>query len=455
MALEGVKRQKASSETGGLIELDFTLGLPPSNLLPETTNMIHNSMPIARIYPGIPSFREGLDLFTRLPAFNAPAGQTRASKSSGPLYYDTLLQKHGFKFTRNADHVEVAFLADSFPTDSFSNEYGENFLQKFTDVASEGAASLAQIAGGRSVSEAYTNYATQLASKKGVAGSIGKGALKAGDVARDLFGNMGGAGGMVHTVDKLMAGQRIDFPMVWKSSGFQPSYTMTVRLYNPDPGSERATQKYIVGPIAALMLLGIPVSDDGNTYSWPFIHRIVSDGIYDLDPAFISNITIVKGGDQQQISQKQSLGIVDVRIDFGSLFSTMLASSQDVAKSRPTLRKYLAGMGTTKAVYDYKGQALVNSKVISSTSPKIPKKVVEKTQSRKTNPVSRQTQAAVRVSPPIDKTVALAELQVQLEAAEAQLQACPSFPGLTTTCQISAWNDIERIEARIAEINAS
>ena len=131
--------------------------------------------------------------------------------------------------------------------------------------------------------------------------------------------------------------------MVWKSSGFQPSYTLTVRLYNPDPGSRESTHKFITGPLAAIMLLGIPISTDTITFSWPFIHRIFSPGIYDLDPAFISNITVIKGGDQQQISYKQRLGIVDVRIDFGSLFSTMLATKGNPS-NRPTLKKYLEGI---------------------------------------------------------------------------------------------------------------
>ena len=91
------------------------------------------------------------------------------------------------------------------------------------------------------------------------------------------------------------------------------------------------------------MLLGIPISTDSVTFSWPFIHRIYSPGIYDLDPAFISNITIIKGGDQQQISYKQRLGIVDIRIDFGSLFSTMLATKGD-PRNRPTLKRYLQGI---------------------------------------------------------------------------------------------------------------
>ena len=106
--------------------LDFIIGLPPdlpmeSTIGNKTNTVMRNSMPIAKIYPGIPSFQKGLDLFTRSSAFYG-----------GKTAYSTKLKDHGF--TLGGLHngfLQIAYLADSFPTDSFTNEYGENFLQKF------------------------------------------------------------------------------------------------------------------------------------------------------------------------------------------------------------------------------------------------------------------------------------------------------------------------------------
>ncbi|MCK5601514.1 hypothetical protein KAR91_06595, partial [Candidatus Pacearchaeota archaeon] len=136
----------------------------------------------------------------------------------------------------------------------------------------------------------------------------------------------------------------VDFPQVWKNSGYTPSYTMTVRLYNPNPASLTATQKYIIGPLAALMLLGLPRSKDGSTYNWPFLHQIRAPGIYNLNPAFIQNVAVIKGGDQQSIAWNQRLAMVDVRIDFGSLYNSILAGEEYDSEMRPTLRNYLAAM---------------------------------------------------------------------------------------------------------------
>ena len=365
-----VLQQLTKSETGGIVPLDFVFGMPPAGHFPGTNQIIKASMPIARIHPGVPSFKKGLDLFDRVDSWEGD-----------PLAYHTMLKKHGFSIP-GKEYVEVAYLADSFPTDSFTNEYGENFLQKFTDVASEGAQSLTQIAGGRDLSTAMKNIVGAFGGGKLLemaAGPLGK--------AKEALGTTGGA--MLNMVNKMMAGQRIDFPMVWKTSGFQPSYTMTVRLYNPDPGSRATTRKYIIGPIAAIMLLGIPISDDGSTYSWPYIHRIESPGIYDLEPGFISNITVIKGGDQQQIGWNQQLGIVDVRLDFGSLYSSMMAAPGAVGKDRPTLKKYIAGMDREKEVTDRQGLEIINKQFKEDASLKQPPTRVEKTSQQKQNPRNR------------------------------------------------------------------
>lgn len=345
--------------------IDFIIGLPPDNLVGDTNTVLRNSMPLCRIYPGVPSYTEGLTLFRRASSFASEG------KNKNSLSYLNLLRREGFNLNQFSNQMSqgcilVAFQADSFPTDSFTNEYGENFLQSFTDVASEKAASLMQIMGARSAGAAIEKLTTGL--EKG-GGAVGKGiatGMKAAQkTASSVLSAIPGATGAANLVSALAAGSRIDFPMLWKSSGFQPSYTMTVRLYNPNPGSDSSTKKYIIGPIAALMLLGIPITQDGKTYSWPFIHKIQSPGIYDLDPAFISNITVIKGGDQQQISYKQKLGVVDVRIDFGSLYNSILAGS--TSSGRPTLSSYLDGMQTSKSgVKKFSSTGLTQSQVASN-----------------------------------------------------------------------------------------
>jgi len=339
------------------IVLPNIIGLPPLNIEPRTNSQLLNSMPIAEIEPSWPSFQGGIDLFTLVPAMKR---------------YRKLLLSYGYDIDghESGNSIKVAFLADSFPTDTFQNEYGENFLQKFTDVASEGAASINQFMGTTKATDAVRKVIENLTAAGGVAGAIG-GALGAGgDVLQKIFNAIApsgsGAARSANLVNRLAAGARIDFPQVWKTSTFTPSYTMTIRLYNPNPRSDNATKQYIIGPIAALMLLGIPLTEDGSSYNWPFLHKIRAAGIYNLDPAFIQTITIVKGGDQQQISYNQRLSMVDVRIDFGSLYNTMVAG-RNIRSGRPTLRKYIEAMEGKRSVYDRLGEVNLDSRSISLT----------------------------------------------------------------------------------------
>jgi hypothetical protein len=349
--------------------IDFIIGAPPVSSRdsdssagtirpgPSRQSVIHNAMPIVHIQPGIPNFTRGLDLMGRSPAFSSGSDEYTAGdlgRTGKRNSYVQQLRNLGFSLKQPSPSISgfltCAFLADSFPTDTFTNEYGENFLQKITNVASEGMASLTQMLGGRSITQTAENI---IASAKQAGGWAKSGADLAAsgmqqikNMASNLPSNAM-LGRIANNVDVLAAGGRIDFPMLWKNSTYSPSYTMTIRLYNPDPGSKEATAKFIIGPIAALLLLGLPQSVGEGAYSWPFIHRFYAPGIYNLDPGYIANITVVKGGDQQQISWKQTMGVVDVRIDFGSVFNSILSNASS-SRNRPTLKGYLEAMSSQK-----------------------------------------------------------------------------------------------------------
>lgn len=326
-----------------LSPLNNTYGLPPTTWLSD--EMIINSMPVFEIIPCKPHFESGLNLF---------------SVHEDTQAYLDILGKHGYS---TSTPIRLAFIADNFPTDSFTNDYGETFLQKFTDVASQGMSQLAQMTGAETGTDAIRKIGQFTSGigndMEGTLGSIlktGGGGMQ--NIANSLnqfkqsLQNQSGAGGLigggVGVVDKMLAGHRVDFPQVWRNSGFTPSYTATIRLYNPNPASDSSTEKHIIGPLAVILCLALPRSDDGRTYNWPFFHKIKATGIYGLDPAVITNVTVIKGGDQQQIAYNQRLGIVDVRIDFTSLYNSILQEEgSNTLTNRPTLRSYLKSMKDT------------------------------------------------------------------------------------------------------------
>jgi len=309
-----------------------TFGLPPSTYVSDS--MIVNSMPIIEIIPCKPHFDSGLNLF-----------RVEDDRQA----YDKILDNHGFSAP---NPLKLAFIADNFPTDTFVNDYGETFLQKFTDVASQGMSQIMQMTGSDSATEGGKKIAGMLSNAADDFGeSTAGGILKSGasglnQMAESLhnFSQSSGKtlGGSINLIDRMLAGHRVDFPQVWRNSSYTPSYTATIRLYNPYPGNPESTKKYIIGPLASILCLALPRSDDGSTFNWPFFHKIKSKGIYNLDPAVITNITVVKGGDHQQIAYNQNLSVVDVRLDFISLYnSILLEEGKNRSTNRPTLRSYL------------------------------------------------------------------------------------------------------------------
>ena len=320
--------------------LNQTFGLPPSTYVSD--DMVVNSMPVMEITPGKPNFESGLTLFTVNEDWST---------------YTNILGKLGFSLANTP--IKLAFIADNFPTDSFTNEYGETFLQKFTDVASQGMSQIAQMTGSREFTEALGKLGKGFTGVgEDVGGALG-GILRGGGTAfrktgeslkelRSALGENTVMGGGAQLIDRMLAGNRVDFPQIWRSSGFTPSYTATIRLYNPNPANPESTKRHIAGPLAVILCLAIPRSKDGKTFSWPFFHIIKAKGIYNLNPAVITNVTVIKGGDQQQISFNQKLSMVDVRIDFTSLYATMLleeqASISEVDNRRPTVRNYLQSL---------------------------------------------------------------------------------------------------------------
>ena len=299
--------------------------MPPDNIDKRTTDIIRNSMPTAKIWPGTPSFTKGPSIF-------------RVQRNSAK--YNDHLEKLGFRYE---PPIEIAFLADNFPSDSFTNEYGESFLNKMTDVVSSGFSEINQFFGSTNAINTIKGITKNAAGQGGVIGTVGAGAMAGQKALGELSESIGGATGknLANMFGKMAAGGRWDFPQVWKNSGYQPSYSLTVRLFNPNPGNDTATKTFISGPLAAILLLGLPLSDDGQMYSWPFFHHVKCPAIWDLEAAVITNITVIKGGDQQQIAHNQRMGIVDVRIDFGSLYNSIIVAPTLKDKSRTTLESYI------------------------------------------------------------------------------------------------------------------
>lgn len=335
-----------ANNSGDFVTLDPIIGLPPSTYVSDTE--ILNSMPILYITPQKPQIATGSTVFQLINAIQ------EYSNIVHDLNYGVSLP------------LKVAFQADSLPTDTFSNDYTETFLQKFTDVASQGISQIMQMTGADTFAGGVANlgggFSQMGAETGGALGAILKGAggvaqttateLNSIKAALEKSGNANAnlAGGALNTINKMLAGQRVDYPKVWGNSAYSSAFSITIKLYNPNPGNPNSTSKYIIGPLAAILSLATPRTGDGYSYNWPFFHKIEAPGFFRLDPAVITNITVTKGGDHQQLAFTKTLGMVDVRMDFTSLFDTMVLEEPNTPNivSRPTVRNYLETLNFNK-----------------------------------------------------------------------------------------------------------
>ena len=148
----------------------------------------------------------------------------------------------------------------------------------------------------------------------------------------------------------LISGSKVDFRLIWNGSTFSPSYSFTVRLYNPYPQSYDAYKQTIIYPLARLLALMVPLSDSPHTYTFPLLCRVNCPGLFRIYAGYISSLDLIKGGENNDIAFNQLPGTVDIRITINELFSTMVAQKEEdgfvdnADNQRPTLKKYILTM---------------------------------------------------------------------------------------------------------------
>lgn len=311
----------------------------------QSNDLLRNSRLVLDVYPMKAKLQSGISLFTLEQDWET---------------YKQILADCGIAPPKNSgNYVRIACQADSFPNDTFQNDYGDHFLSNIMDFGANGFTQLAQMGGSRQGGLDTVNNIGNVFNQLGASDPdsfLGKVATSAGGAAKgaagwskDKIAQMKASGNttaasIANSMNLLLGGARIDFPMIWKNSTYNPTFSINVRLYNPHPAKETSTNMWIKAPLGALLALGLPIGlqegDDAFGYSWPLFCKVVCKGVFEIKAGAISSITVTKGGEQGSVSFNQRLGIVDVRIDFINLHNVMIAMSSKI-EERPTLKGYL------------------------------------------------------------------------------------------------------------------
>ena len=299
------------------------IGLPPLyynatdsqlNTLLET--LTFNTMPVVALYPAYP-------------AFGAP-DQQKLGLQLYHLDYVKGLEKYNkivksvtskSQLTLNGNCLYVAFLNDTSISEAFSVDFGES---KFEEIGNMGSATLAELrylTGGSDASNAIG--LTGDAMKKGffgnMAGSLLKGVAGATGIMESLMSGIGASG-----LTKIFSGSKIDFPMIWKGVNYGPSYSFTIRLYNPISNNEKEYEDNIIKPLVRLLAFVMPIADSESTFTFPILCGAVCPGLFKVNAGFISSIDVIKGGESNDISYSQRPGSIDIKITIQDLYNTMV-----------------------------------------------------------------------------------------------------------------------------------
>jgi hypothetical protein len=343
-------------ETKLFDEYDRIMGLPPVHEIihrgdyayEQTLNRILQKSLVITLEPvsaqiGAIGEDTGLNLFTvqkyRRMVSNSSGGSTDAGVAS-------LFPKGIPGLKPIGDIFKFAVQAENSFNESWNHDFGESMFENATNVGSSIGSELKQITGATDIFGAFSSLGTAgmtaLRQIPGLSGLLPEESTTPAQPQQQPQQPVQPPNNLMKGVMNIASGSKVDFPMIWRGSSFQPNYSFTVKLWNPYPSSLPHYIKYILNPLYHLLLFMCPLSDSNFTYSYPVLCRMKCPGMGAIDAGFISNLDVVKGGDNNDISFKQRPGTVEVRFSIQSLYSTMIIrGEQDPLEDRPTLDKYM------------------------------------------------------------------------------------------------------------------
>jgi len=340
-----------------ILNNNIPLGLPPldGRIMgmdakgPTPDDAIIDTLPILELSPKTPRLSHSGSEFYRLTA--AMDGGTPVKPSFRQHLKDTyniILKGNG----TSQNTLKYATLNNNPPTESYSNDYEESMFASSTDAASKAVREFTFATGTETAGQGLKTLSKLL--PDALSGTL-TGWGESLDSRLKNSGVSSQAKTIGNAVSGVLMGHKLDFPHIWKSSGWSPSYRAQIRLYNPYPNDSDMTHKYITAPLATLMMFVTPRSVDGHTFFWPWLCSARIAGLFNLKAAYIKTVTVTKGGDDNHIAYNQRPGIVDVTVEIGSLYDTMVnvtKAAHGIKTDTPTVLDYLNEFGACKGWSD-------------------------------------------------------------------------------------------------------
>jgi len=344
------------------MQLPTVIGLPPMDnadipafiTAPDCKKNLNFTpcvFPRLRIYPATPKFENGLELFS----LDTNEGWTK--------FTEFLTINGGFTPGLGWNNfIDLSYQNISPFSESYGNDFSQSSLISALSPLSAGGREIAWV-GQSSIGKALGAIGNNKTAAP-IIDVLKKTAAEAKQGMDNVIGQKN-SNSLVKLGGQLLSGGKLNFPMIWKSTSFDRSYDITVRLYNMFPGDDDAHDKWIIGPMVALLAMVVPTSEDGNTYKWPLIAKFQAPGQFQIDAGYIKSMSVVKGGDANDQAWNNRPGIVDIKLSIGDLYNTMVSS--ELASHAPTVARMVETMrtehSTTCCTTAAGGAARVNSAI--------------------------------------------------------------------------------------------
>lgn len=366
--------------TCGGLNISDIIGLPPSvyeGILNKENyiNKIIASSMLIQVYPAVSQ------------GFKNDANKEASKNSEGLSLYDLDYSEGNIQYNKILDSVGVSpALSDGSPiilvgqvdapiSESWTNQYQDSMFESAANLAVPFAKELTSITNTSNLGEALGTISEKLLGDDpksmgeiggqfktdpmgGLTSLLSKISGKSVEAASNMVNsiqNMAGGdpNSMASTIGKLLAGAGLDFPMIWQGSSYNPTYSIRVRLANPNPLDNESYVQYVVKNLLKIQALHIPVSNGPSTYTKPLILSVNCPGLFRLEAAYISSVEVSKGIEGNDISFHQRAGTIDVSIQFSCLYGTMISFiGDDVDKyktdKRPSLQNYAQNLMSYK-----------------------------------------------------------------------------------------------------------
>lgn len=334
------------------------MGMPPAAYHnSDYKSIILNSMPVLELTPGYPQYRKAGSTGLKLYSFD---------KVEGDRKFADILNNLGLPVP--VTPMKFAFQYEAPFTESFSNEFSESMFEEIGNFKIPFIQEAKYITGASSTSQAIKDLSKVFGSDpitiqagldklkaegpldrtltsvaeflaKGLTGVASAGVGAAENFVKSSFPKHGAQ------ILKLLEGSNIDFPKIWQTSIYSPSYSVSIKLTNPNPMSDVSYNEHVIYPLIYLLSFVTPISDSESTFTFPLLSKVNCPGLFKIDSGYVQSLDVTKGGESGDIAFKQRPGTIEVRLTFAEMYNTMISTNKkyigDQDQDRPTLVKYI------------------------------------------------------------------------------------------------------------------